>query len=48
MTIDKGVEPLNLVVQDSYLDVVVVRDPRFPDQVLYVFLKIEEIAQTPS
>ena len=48
VTIDKGDEPLNLVVQDSYLDVVVVRDPRFPDQVLYVFLKIEEIAQTPS
>jgi hypothetical protein len=48
VTIDKGEEPLNLVVQDSYLDVTVVRDPKFPDQVLYVFLKIEETAQNPS
>lgn len=48
VTIDKGQEPLNLVVQDSYLDVFVVRDPKFPNQVLYVFLKIEEIPQTPS
>jgi hypothetical protein len=48
VTIDKGLEPLNLVVQDSYLDVFVVRDPKFPNQVLYVFLKIEEIPQTPS
>jgi hypothetical protein len=48
VTIDKGGEPLNLLVQDSYLDVVVVRDPNFPDQVLYVFLKIQEVPQTPS
>jgi len=48
VTIDQGEEPLNLVVRDSYLDVVVVRDPNFPDQVLYVFLKIEEISMTPS
>ena len=48
VTIDKGAEPLNLVVQDSYLDVVVVRDPKFPDQVLYVFLKIQEVPQNPS
>jgi hypothetical protein len=48
VTIERGEEPLNLIVQDSFLDVVVVRDPKFPNQVLYVFLKIEEIAQTPS
>ena len=48
VTIDKGGEPLNLLVKDSYLDVVVVRDPNFPDQVLYVFLKIQEVPQTPS
>jgi hypothetical protein len=48
VTIDQGDEPLNLVVHDSFLDVVVVRDPKFPNQVLYVFLKIEEIPQNPS
>ncbi len=49
VTIDNpGQEPLSLVVLESFLDVVVVRDPKFPDQVLYVFLKIEEIAQNPS
>jgi hypothetical protein len=49
VTIDKpGQEPLSLVVLESFLDVVVVRDPKFPDQVLYVFLKIEEVPITQS
>ncbi len=49
VTIDNpGQEELNLVVHDSFLDVVVVRDPTRPNEVLYVFLKIEEISQNPS
>jgi hypothetical protein len=43
-----GEEPLRLVVNESFLDVVVVRDPKFPDENLWVFLKIEEIEKNPE
>jgi hypothetical protein len=49
VTIEKpGKEPLRLVVNESFLDVVVVKDPKYPDQNLWVFLKIEEIEQNPE
>ena len=49
VTIEKpGEEALRLVVNESWLDVVVVRDPKFPDENLWVFLKIEEIQKHPE
>jgi len=48
VTIDEGEEPKIYRVTESYLDVIVVRDPTFPDQVRYVFLKIEEVPQNPT
>jgi hypothetical protein len=45
---DPGQEALRLVVNESFLDVVVVQDPKFPDRVQWVFLKIEEIEKNPD
>lgn len=49
VTVEKpGKEPMRYVVNESYLDITVVQDPNYPDQTLWVVLKIEEIPMNPE
>jgi hypothetical protein len=43
-----GEEPMRYVVNESYLDVTVVKDPTVPEENLFVILKIEEIPMNPN
>ena len=44
---ESGEEPKTLVFDKTYFDIFVVRDPKFPDQNLYVIARIEEVLKNP-
>jgi hypothetical protein len=49
VTIEKpDEEPTTYVVNESWLDVYMVRDPNYPNEVLWVFLEIQEIPKNPE
>jgi hypothetical protein len=45
---EPGQEPKTLVFDDTYFDIVVVRDPKFPDKNLWVIARIEEVPMNPG
>jgi hypothetical protein len=48
VTVEKlGEESTTYHVNDSWLDVFAVRDPNYPEEVLWVFLEIQEIEKNP-